>query len=65
MNFVVGVILIGMVDPQGYGFGSDEAQKKTILQFAMTYDFFKKTKHYFKIYGGYHSFTCSWSLKED
>lgn len=36
MNFVVGVILIGMVDPKGDGFGSDEVQKTTILQFAMT-----------------------------
>ena len=37
MNFVVGVILLGIVDPNGYGFGSDIARNETILQFAMTY----------------------------
>ena len=34
MNFVVGVILIGMVDPQGFGFGDDE---KRNIQYAMMY----------------------------
>lgn len=37
MNFVVGVILIGIVDPNGYGFGSDASHNESILQFAMTY----------------------------
>ena len=37
MNFVVGVILIGIVDPSGDGFGSDESRNESILQFAMTY----------------------------
>ena len=37
MNFVVGVILIGMVDPQGFGFGDDEKKNETIIQYAMMY----------------------------
>ena len=37
MNFVVGVILIGLVDPQGVGFGEDERKNELIVQHAMMY----------------------------
>ena len=37
MNFVVGVILIGLVDPQGVGFGEDERKNELIIQHAMMY----------------------------
>ena len=36
MNFVVGVILIGIVDPEGDGFGDDSAKNQAIIQYAMT-----------------------------
>lgn len=36
MNFVVGVILIGIVDPEGDGFGDDTTKNQAILQYAMT-----------------------------
>lgn len=37
MNFVVAVILIGMVDPNGKGFSNDPIQKDLIFQYTIMY----------------------------
>ncbi|KAK8833572.1 hypothetical protein WA577_001506, partial [Blastocystis sp. JDR] len=50
MNFVVGVILIGLVDPQGVGFGEDERKNELIIQHAMMESQSAIEKHTFAIF---------------